>query len=35
MTLIRICLLYPSIHNSFVANKRIDVKLKQNMMCAM
>ena len=27
MTLIRIGLLYPSIHNSLIANKRIEVKL--------
>ena len=33
--LIRIGLLYPSIHNSFIANKRIEVKLAQHMKCAM
>jgi len=33
--LIRIGLLYPSIHNSFIANKRIEVKLAQHTMCAM
>jgi hypothetical protein len=27
MTLIRIGLLYPSIHNSFITNKQIEVKL--------
>jgi hypothetical protein len=31
MTLIRIGLLYPSIHNSFITNKRIEVKLAQHM----
>jgi hypothetical protein len=35
MTLIRIGVLYPSIHNSFIANKHIEVKLTQHMMCAM
>ena len=35
MTLIIIGLLYPSIHNSLIANKRIEVKLAQHMMCAM
>jgi hypothetical protein len=31
MTLIRIGLLYPSIHNSLIANKLIEVKLGQHM----
>jgi hypothetical protein len=31
MTLIRIGLLYPSIHNSFITNKQIEVKLVQHM----
>jgi hypothetical protein len=35
MTLIRIGLLYPSIHNSLIANKWIEVKFAQHMMCAM
>ena len=35
MTVIRIGLLYPLKHNSLIANKRIEVKLAQNMMCAM
>jgi hypothetical protein len=35
MTLIRIGLLNPSIHNSLIANKWIEVKLAQHMMCAM
>ena len=35
MTLIRIGLLYPSIHNSFVTNKRIEVKLVQHTVYAM
>jgi hypothetical protein len=35
MTLIRIGLLYPSIHNSFITNKRIEVKLVQHMVYAM
>jgi hypothetical protein len=34
MTLIRICFLYPSIHNSLIANTWIEVKLAQHMMCA-
>ena len=35
MKVIRIGLLYPLKHNSLIANKRIEVKLAQNMMCAM
>ena len=35
ITVIRIGLLYPLKHNSLIANKRIEVKLAQNMMCAM
>ena len=35
LTVIRIGLLYPSIHNSLIANKWIEVKLAQHMMCAM
>ena len=30
MTLIRIGLLYPSIHNSFITNKQIEMKLVQH-----
>ena len=33
-TLIRIGLSYPSIHNSFIANKRTEVKPAQHMMHA-
>ena len=35
MTVIIIGLLYPLKHNSLIANKQIEVKLAQNMMCAM